>query len=309
MVVLSLFDGPSTGLAALKDAGIKVDKYFASEIDPHAIKVSAKNHPEVVQVGSVEDLFYKDGCLFTGKWDADTRSYRDVQFIYNGVIDLLIGGSPCQGFSKSGKNLGFDDPRSRLFWHYARIMYEVGPKWFLLENVKMKKEWRDIISEELNIEPILLNSSLLSAQNRERYYWANWKITPPADRGIVLAEVLQDQVDRSLRVPNIRPYVIRRRGVKHVRPCAIRGRYNSEGVTEQRLEVREDVKANAVTTVSKDSLVMVSETVRRYSITELERLQTLPDGYTEGVSETQRRKMIGNGWTMKMISEIFSQMC
>ena len=149
--VLSLFDGMSCGQLALQRAGISYDKYFASEIDKHAIKVTQHNHPDTIQLGSVTDIKGTDLPQ----------------------IDLLIGGSPCQGFSFAGKQLNFDDPRSKLFFEFARLLKECNPKYFLLENVKMKKEWQDIISKELGVEPIEICSSLFSAQQRKRLYWTN----------------------------------------------------------------------------------------------------------------------------------------
>ena len=152
MNVLSLFDGMSCGRIALERAGIKVDKYFASEIDKYAIQVAKKNYPDTIHIGDVQEIMYPES--FDGH-----------------KIDLVIGGSPCQGFSFAGKNLNFDDPRSKLFFEYARLVKECKPKYFLLENVRMKQESQDVISEILGVKPIAINSSLVSAQNRNRLYW------------------------------------------------------------------------------------------------------------------------------------------
>ena len=141
MKVLSLFDGISCGQVALERAGIKVDNYFASEIDKYAIKVTQKNYPNTIQLGDV--------CNIKG---------NELP-----KIDLLIGGSPCQGFSFAGKQLNFNDPRSELFFEFVRILKEVKPKYFLLENVKMKKEYQNVISKHLGVEPIEINSALVSA--------------------------------------------------------------------------------------------------------------------------------------------------
>jgi len=168
MNVLSLFDGCSCGRVALERAGIKVDKYWASEVDKYAIQVSKKNWPDIEHIGDV------CGVDATGM-----------------DVDLLIGGSPCQGFSFAGKQLNFDDPRSKLFFEYVRILKECKPKWFLLENVKMKKESQDVISEALGVEPVEVNSALVSAQNRKRLYWTNIPFDMPEDRGIVLKDVLE----------------------------------------------------------------------------------------------------------------------
>ena len=174
MNILSLFDGMSCGRLALDRLGIKVDKYYASEIDKYAIQVSSANYPDIIQIGDVCDVKGED--------------YPD--------IDLVLAGSPCQGFSFAGNQLAFDDPRSALFFEFVRILKEVKPKYFLLENVKMKKEFLDVISEHVGVEPILINSALVSAQNRLRYYWTNIPgVEQPEDRGIVLRDILETEPD------------------------------------------------------------------------------------------------------------------
>ena len=181
MKVLSLFDGMSCGQLALNRLGIKVDTYYASEIDKYAMQVTQANFPETIQVGDVCNL--------------DANDFKDV--------DLMLAGSPCQGFSFAGKQLAFDDPRSALFFEFIRLLKEIKPKYFLLENVKMKKEYLQVISEQVSacypeipfgIEPIFINSSLVSAQNRQRYYWTNIpNITQPEERGIVLRDILETE--------------------------------------------------------------------------------------------------------------------
>jgi len=194
MKVLSLFDGMSCGQIALDQLGIPVEKYYASEIDKYAIKVTQANYPNTIQVGDVCNLNAED--------------YKDVS--------LIQAGSPCQGFSFAGKQLAFDDPRSALFFEFIRLLKAIKPKYFLLENVRMKKEFLEIITEqvsqcylpedvhnqflnvlgEVRFEPILINSSLLSAQSRQRYYWTNIPgIKQPEDRGIVLRDILEDNYD------------------------------------------------------------------------------------------------------------------
>tara|TARA_A100000171_G_C2134723_1_gene149388 strand:+ start:1601 stop:3490 length:1890 start_codon:yes stop_codon:yes gene_type:complete len=180
MKVLSLFDGMACGRIALEQLGIPIEKYYASEIDKYAIQVAQANYPDIIQVGDVCDL--------------DPKDYMDV--------DLIQAGSPCQGFSMAGKQLAFDDPRSALFFEFIRLLKAIKPKYFLLENVKMKKEFLQIISEQVSacypeiifgIEPIFINSSLVSAQSRQRYYWTNIAgIQQPEDRGIVLKDILED---------------------------------------------------------------------------------------------------------------------
>lgn len=181
MNILSLFDGISCGRVALDRAGINVKKYYASEIDKYAIKISEANYPDIIRLGDVTN--WKN-------WDIDWKS-----------IDLLIGGSPCQGFSFAGRQLAFNDPRSALFFEFVNILNHIkklNPNInFLLENVRMAQEHENVISYYLNCEPELINSALVSAQNRERLYWANWHIAQPKDRGIILADIIEDGfVDR-----------------------------------------------------------------------------------------------------------------
>jgi len=151
MNVLSLFDGMSCGQIALQKMGVKVDNYYASEIDKYAITVAKKNFPDMNHIGDVTEVRAEDLPK----------------------IDLLMGGSPCQGFSFAGKQLNFDDPRSALFFEFVRLLRDCKPKYFLLENVRMKKEYQDVISEHLGVEPVKINSALVSAQNRVRLYWTN----------------------------------------------------------------------------------------------------------------------------------------
>lgn len=169
--VLSLFDGMSCGQIALQRVGIKVENYFASEIDKYAIQVAKHNFPNTKHIGSVVDVKGNDLPK----------------------IDLLIGGSPCQGFSFAGKQLNFDDPRSKLFFEFVRLKNECNPTYFLLENVKMKKEYQDVITEHLGVEPIEINSNLLSAQNRKRIYWTNIPgVSIPNDKGILLKDIVHE---------------------------------------------------------------------------------------------------------------------
>ena len=180
MNVLSLFDGISAGRVALERAGIKVNNYYASEIDKYAIQVSNKNYPDIIQLGDITKW---------REWNIDWSS-----------IDLVIGGSPCQGFSFAGKQLNFDDPRSALFFVFVDICHRVAddnPNMkFLLENVRMKKEYQDVITQYMGINPVAINSSLVSAQNRYRLYWTNIpNVTQPDDKGILLRDIILDIVD------------------------------------------------------------------------------------------------------------------
>ena len=270
MNVLSLFDGMSCGQIALDQLDIKVDNYFASEVDGHAIQVTQNNYPNTKQLGDVTKIKYKG----------------------NHKIDLLLGGSPCQGFSSAGKELNFKDPRSALFFEFVRLLKEVKPKYFLLENVSMKKEFRDIISKYLGVEPIFINSSKLTAQNRPRYYWTNIpNVDIPIDKGITAEEVL---------------------GIKGVRvgqPQPFPRNYKALDLKRvERLEYRTDSKTNALINDRRKNQIKTEDGVRKLTINECELLQGLPINYTKGVSNTQRIKMIGNGWTVDVIKHIFKNL-
>jgi len=381
--VLSLFDGMSCGQIALDKLGVEVDKYYASEIDKYAMTIAKKNYPNILHIGDVTQV---DGT----KLDK---------------IDLMIGGSPCQGFSFAGKQLNFKDPRSALYFEFVRLLKETKPKYFLLENVRMKKEFQAIITKDLGVEPIMINSSLLSAQNRVRLYWTNIpNVTQPNDLGIVLKDIIEDGVtDRTkshcldanyFKGGNLKSYFEKHRrqlifskdGLCHVGDAdlkgndsikrvyhpdgksptlttmqgghrepkvlvksiqvgtvnkggqgdriyspegkgisltaqsggtagngnmlivggAFRGRYQEDGSIKQELEIRSDEKTNTVTTVQKDNVVISNATYRKLTCLECERLMTVPDNYTEGVSNTQRYKMLGNGWSVDVIKHIFT---
>lgn len=368
MNVLSLFDGMSCGQIALNRLGIKYDNYFASEIDKYAMEVTKKNYPNTKHIGSVVGV----------KGEELPK------------IDLLIGGSPCQSFSFAGKMKGMStksnekilslerylelkengfefEGQSYLFWEFVRLLKETKPKHFLLENVMMTKDWEWVITKELGIHPIEINSALLSAQNRRRLFWTNIGliqnglfsdlvpgIQQPQDKGILLKDVLENEVDDKYWLSDEKiAYINRQNNAKRMlensnKSCclvatywkggrdnqfiiAIRGRYNEEGKIEQKTEPRNDGKTNTLTSVEKDNYVVhngktgtlaarggvsnditgrplanINNKVRRLTPTECERLQTVPDGYTEGVSDTQRYKMIGNGWTIDVICHMFS---
>lgn len=196
MKILSLFDWMACWYEALLRAWIKIDKYYASEIDKYAIQIAQKNHPDIIEIGDVCKIWYRHDDIGENWWLF--RDYKEygVELIDRWPIDLLIGGSPCQWFSVAGKQLNFNDPRSKLFFEFLRLKEEIKPKYFLLENVKMKKEFRDKISELLWVQPILIDSALLSAQHRERYYWTNipWVIQPQ-DKWLLLRDILEDNVD------------------------------------------------------------------------------------------------------------------
>ena len=278
MNVLSLFDGISAGRIALERAGVNVEKFYSSEIDEHAIKVTQRNHPSTIQLGDVTQVFSKNLPK----------------------IDLLIGGSPCQSFSKAGNGQGFDG-KSGLFWDYVRILNEVKPTYFLLENVIMKKEWEDIITEALGVSPIRINSNLLSAQNRPRQYWTNIEgVEQPDDKGILLKDIILTSFDektgeemkKMILSDKANDYMGRLRNGKP------RWEYHKNPL---------DGKAACLTANMYKGVPygVVKELGRRLHPIECERLQTFPDGYTEGISMTQRFKAIGNSWTVDVIAHIF----
>jgi DNA-cytosine methyltransferase len=394
--VLSLFDGMSCGRIALERLGIPVDNYYASEIDKYAIQVSQANYPDIIQVGDVTEL--------------DTSTLPK--------IDLIMGGSPCQGFSFAGKQLAFDDPRSALFFEFVRCVKELQPKYFLLENVRMKKEYLDVISEYMGVEPIMINSALVSAQNRVRYYWTNIPgVEQPEQRGIVLRDILETNPDKNLSkmttkddksfcltsnyhgaiaensierkqrtmiptdkletisnkenksyaltasYPAARP---RRSKAKHEKtmvkvddinnlPNNVDYVYDQNDKShkletisidkeKKQLTIKEATKKGYTTIEDGDCFDMTfpnSKTRRgrnmkdksncltaanydymRYEHSdedkevywrkltpvECERLQTVPDNYTNHVSNTQRYKMLGNGWTIEVITHILKNM-
>ena len=280
MNVLSLFDGMSCGKVALDRAGIEYENYFASEIDEYAIRISQKNHPDIIQIGDV----------------------RNIQTEYLPEIDLLIGGSPCQGFSNAGKGLAFDDPRSALFFNFVEIMTKVKPKFFLLENVRMKKEWVDIITEYMGVQPALINSNTLSPQNRQRYYWTNipFVSSPPHLNTQVLGDILEEKVPAKY---SPRPSTLEKwDGGDQLNPS-----YRSQGNKIHKL----DQKAATLCAGSHGynwGYINQNGTIRRLTPIEFERLQTLPDNYTEDVSDTQRYKMLGNGWTVDIVAHIFKNL-
>ncbi len=330
MYVLSLFDGISCGQVALERAGITVDRYFASEIEKSSISVTMHNYPDTVQLGDVRSIKSEDLPK----------------------IDLLIGGSPCTNLSSSGKRnglvtkdkikltslsqylsykeSGFEfEGQSYLFWEYVRLLKELKPKYFLLENVCMKKEWEKIFTETLGVEPILINSSLVSAQIRKRLYWTNIpNVALPEDRGIKLADVLED-------IKWLYPAAVRGRNIdlNAVNKATILGRrLDADGHRKdnnknipiiQCLEVRESNrdKSNCLTTVEKDNVLTPMPIGRHpdafglisgerlpfrfYTRLEYERLQTLPEHYTDCISENAAKRAIGNGWTVDVIAHIF----
>lgn len=316
MNVLSLFDGISCGRVALERAGIQVDKYYASEIDKYAIKVSEKNYPGIIRLGDITKLKYSNGVLYD---EYDENADEDAQ-LYNKAFaikfDLVIGGSPCQNLSLAGNGTGLDGEKSKLFFEYVRILHEVNPRYFLLENVKMKKEYMDVISTHLGVEPICINSSLLSAQNRNRLYWTNIpNILQPEDKGIILKDIIEDAItdrDKSYCInANYWKGASYEQYIKKSRRqlvCSQVGVANIRGNDCIRRVYSVDAKCPTLTTMGgghrEPKIAVDGDTWRKLTPRECERLQTLPDDYTEGVSNTQRYKCLGNGWTVDIIAHI-----
>jgi DNA-cytosine methyltransferase len=366
MNVLSLFDGMSCGQIALNRAGIKYDAYFASEVDKYAIKVAQANYPNTVQIGDVTQV--------------------DHERLPFGGIDLLMGGSPCQGFSFAGKQLNFNDPRSKLFFEFIRLRDALQPKYVLLENVRMSKSSQDIISAWLGFQPQAINSSTVSAQNRYRLYWFGKRvlrepkptgntygydaipIPPMKDKGIVLQDILEEDgianeamtnkegkshcitaryngavwwnsIQRRQRTmvqvgeadnikgfdsikriysPNGKAPTLTTMQGGHREPKVAIGRVvnrrlDKHGVRKdgqldlpftKQLEVSDTGKSNCLTTFTKDNVLVNGMQWRKLTPLECERLQTVPDNYTNHVSNSQRYKMLGNGWTVDVISHI-----
>lgn len=285
MRVLSLFDGMSCGRIALDRAGLHVDSYHASEIDPYAIKVSESNYPDITQVGDV--------CGVNGE------DYPD--------LDLLLGGSPCQGFSYAGGKLNFEDPRSALFFEFVRILKEARPRFFLLENVRMKPEWVGVINAELGVEPMAINSALVSAQNRNRLYWTNIpNLSQPEDKGILFDEILEPLtlVPNSFDVGASQLAKITNLGRLSEGACKVAFRDPSSNCEKAVCLVARDYKG--IPGREHHNAAMQDGVLRRLTPVEYERLQTVPEGYTSAVSKSQRIKMLGNGWTVDVVAHILS---
>lgn len=325
MKILSLFDGISCGRLALERAGIPVKKYYASEINKYAIQVAQKNYPDTIQVGNVTKLNYLE--------------LLDV--------DMVIGGSPCQDLSIAKQNReGLRGARSGLFWKYVETLEVIRPKWFLLENVaSMRNEDRDAITATLKkiypeTECIMINSALVSAQQRKRYYWTNWHVEQPEDKGILLKDILESgtgctaehYAQKICNTPDKANTLMARdyKGFCNQRTngvlepvvyqdkahCLDANYYKGASLEHtltkhKRTQVFEPVGAAMRTREDgngKFKRLDVDYIIRKLTPVECERLQTLPDNWTAGVSNTQRYKAIGNGWTVDVIAWIFSQL-
>lgn len=309
--VLSLFDGISCGQVALGRAGIKINTYYASEVDENAIKITQKNYPNTIQIGDVCNI-----------------NASDYQGIY-----LLIGGSPCQSFSFAGsmdgmvtkekleittleqylnyKNKGYEfQGQSYLFWEYVRILNEAKPRYFLLENVKMAKKWQKIITSALGVEPILINSELVSAQSRERLYWTNIpNISQPEDKHIYIDDILENNI--------VHKYLPKTRldysnyDKSKVDKSIFKNTATQIGNSRQfGNAVRSNGKAFTLRRVNPNGIIDENYNIRLFTPIEVERLQTLPDNYSliKGIKNRERYEVCGNGWTVDVIAHILSHM-
>jgi DNA (cytosine-5)-methyltransferase 3A len=334
--VLSLFDGISVAQQALKELGYDVE-YYASEIDKYAMQITQKNHPKTVQVGSVVDIKVSGNHILGNNFASSKDNF-----------DLLIGGSPCQDLSIAGKRAGLSGARSGLFYEYVRILKEVKPKYFVLENVfSMPQEARDVITKEMGVEPIMINANLVSAQNRKRLFWTNIpNITQPEDKGIILKDILEQEVDEKyfLTESNIKTinrnfgskgkvldmtqdgsivekmtYPNRITQLESPTKCPTLTSSMGTGGGNVPVIVRNQGK-EIVRETDKSSTLMardykgfgnqemtgniINNRLRKLTPIECERLQSLPDNYTEGVSNSQRYKALGNAFNKEVVKHI-----
>ena len=295
MNVLSLFDGISCGQIALERAGIKVEQYYASEIKKHAIKLTKEHYPETIHIGDVTKVSYKDGVLYTeeGKFEV-------------GKIDLLIGGSPCQNFSIARTCMyeidGLEGDKSKLFYEYLRILHEVNPDYFLLENVKMKKESYEQLNKYLGVKGVHINSALVSYQNRPRIYWSNIpNITVPEDKNVNF----QDYKDTNHEY--CKQFKVNKTSSREKmwhdgkgNNSAMGGCANITNAKKIRCLTRKQDRC------PNSGLIEFDDFCRYLTRREIELAQTLPIGYTDSLSYNQMQDVCGDGWTVDVIAHIFS---
>ena len=288
MKILSLFDGISCARVALERANIPVESYYASEIEKNAIKISQKNYPDIIQIGDVTKVTFNENDF-----------------------DLIVGGSPCQDLSNykydRGDVKGLDGDKSSLFYHFVRILREVKPKYFLLENVaSMQKKWVDIISQELGVQPIMINSSLLCAAERKRLYWTNIPgVTQPNDKNVNLKDIILPPEQIPEKYWYTKYDVVYNGSDKKVEATILlNGHRQAKEVYNLNNKCNTLLcDGNGGNLVKK---VYQNGRVRKLTPLEYERLQTLPDNYTDGVSDSARYTAIGNGWTVDVIAHILS---
>jgi DNA-cytosine methyltransferase len=283
--VLSLFDGISCGQIALNRIGVKYDNYYASEVDKHAITVTDANYPKTIQLGDVTKV-----------------KASDLPDIY-----LLMGGSPCQGFSFAGKQLNFDDPRSALFFEFVRLVEECKPKYFFLENVPMKQDYQDVISQILGVQPIEINSSKLSAQSRKRLYWTN---IPqgylPVDKGLQIKDIV-DAAVVDIAGTYTKSTKIKRTRSEGCLEVGHADNINGHDFLKRIYSIYgKSPTLTAISGGNQERKIAITDTTwRKLTPVECERLQTVPDGYTDHISKQKRYRALGNGWTVDVICHLF----
>jgi len=291
MNVLSLFDGMSCGQLALERAAIKFDNYYASEIDKSAQIVARKNYPNIISLGDVRDVFWTN----TGFEIKNGDSWLDVGF--DGKIDLLIGGSPCQDISNLSKlKLGLDGEKSSLFYQFWRMWQETKPKYFLLENVAGNKSAIAAITKLMGVRPIKISSNWVSAQNRMRYYWTNIPVnTLPIKKRVVLKDILEKEVDEKYFIKDGRlKWLLGDSGQRSIKSKFT----NLDPVRASCLTKRGEKSWNC-------NYVTIGGRIRKLTPVECERLQTIPDNYSNYVDDADRYEMLGNSWTVDIIAHIF----
>ena len=277
MNVLSLFDGMSCGQIALDKLGIKVDNYFASEIKSHAIKVTQDNYPKTIQLGNVE--------------------FVTKEMLSNYDIDILIGGSPCQDLTFiNQKQEGLKGSKSVLFYEYLRLLRSVNPKYFLLENVaSMKNRDRDIITKELGVNPIMINSSLLSAQHRRRYYWTNIpNVKQPIDQNILLKDIIDYDAEKEEKMSDKKiAFLDNKKDTMYIR---IDG------------EKSLPITARAYASWNTQYVTLANGDIRDLTISEYKQLQTIPSNYKMDITKRKATDLIGDGWTVDVVSHILKNL-
>ena len=277
--IVSTFDGISCLQIALNRQGLEYKNYYASEIDTHCIKITQKNYPNTIQKGNICDLTKAD-------------------FPEN--IDLLVGGSPCQGFSLMGRQLNFNDDRSKLFFEFVRLKDELKPKWFILENVVMRQDIQDAISDLLGVKPVKINSALFSGQNRKRLYWTN---IPNVEEKIAQSLASLPQITgKSILTDQTYEIATVRKGKNGSPRQIVKPATDKLGCLTA--SYYKGVNADGRPAKSKFFGDYEAGKIEMLSPVECERLQTVPEGYTEGISKTQRYKALGNGFTVEVISFI-----
>ena len=283
MNVLSLFDGISCGQIALNRANIKYDTYFASEIDKAAMKITQSNYPNTIQLGSVLDIQAKNLPK----------------------INLLLGGSPCQNFSKAGNQEGFKG-KSGLFYEFARVLRETNPDFFLLENVPMKKEFENEITSILGFDPIRIDSALFSAQRRVRLYWTNIKVIKPIeDRKVLIRDILDTENKQNYEFVHSDALTTAKYKKNYIQYDLTGKGYNSQNFRAYYLNGKMCTLGSSTPHVAK--ILLENGKIRKTTRLEHERLQTLPEGYTKAITVNKAKSAIGNGWTADVISYILSR--